>query len=111
MIPDEDRDAHGMIVSLVELAVEAGDGKSVASLEANLKADPSDVPSRYSLGIKLAVSGGFEDGLDHLLEVVMRDRSYREDGAVKAMVKIFEILGRDTEVATRWRKRLGAAMY
>lgn len=110
-ISEEDKADHARTIALVELAAEAGDVDSVAALEGRIAADPRDVAARYDLGVKLAVTGDFEGGLNQLLEVVFRDRQHREDGARKAMVRIFEILGHETELATRWRKKLGAAMY
>ena len=46
-----------------------------------------------------------------LLELVKRDRTYRDDGARKAMLGIFEVVGTRSELADSWRKKLAMELY
>jgi len=53
----------------------------------------------------------YEDALGHLLEVVRRDRAFREDGARKLMIDIFEKVGARSPVVDAWREKLARVLY
>jgi len=90
------------------------DGKArdaIPELQARLEADPGDLDARYDLAMALVSAGRLEDALAHLLTIVQKDRSFRDDGARKAMIDIFQTLGPDHPVAGQWRERLAMALY
>lgn len=49
--------------------------------------------------------------LDTLLELLSRDRTYRDDGARKAMLTVFDLLGDDHLLTKEYRKKLMSALY
>lgn len=53
----------------------------------------------------------FEAALDLYIQVMMRDRSFDEDGARKACVAIFAMLTEVHPVAKNWRRRFSMALY
>jgi putative thioredoxin len=79
--------------------------------ERALAADPTDSAARWALGVHAAADGAYETALEHFLAIVSRDRRYRDDGARKAMLAIFEILGPDDPITQGFRRRLAAALY
>lgn len=87
--------------SAVALAF-GGEDKARSSLEA----DPNDLEARYALACALAARGDFPQALEAFLSVVSRSRKFRDDGARKAMVTIFERLGSQHEVTRAFRRRL-----
>lgn len=64
------------------------DATTEAFLGARLEADPADHDARWALAGLLQYAGKEEEALDNLLEIVKRDRSYRDDGARKAILAI-----------------------
>jgi putative thioredoxin len=93
---------------LKRVAAEAGDENECRT---RLAADPADLDARYGLSQVLAASGQHEEALVELLEVVKKDRAYRDDGARKAMLEIFEIVGSRSPLAEQYRSELAKVLF
>lgn len=86
-------------------------GGDLDALRAAVDADASDLDSRWQLAHGLAALGQHEQALELLLQVVKADRSYRDDGARKAMLEIFDVVGPRSPIADAWRSRLAMVLY
>lgn len=95
-------------IDIAERAAAVGD---LAPLEAKVAADPADHQSRLDLALGLAAAGLKKEAMDHLLEIVRRDRSWSEDGARKELVKLFEAWGPKDEHTVAGRKRLSSLLF
>jgi putative thioredoxin len=82
-----------------------------AALEARIAADPKDAAAQYELGRVLAARGDYEPALEHLLATVKLDRTLDDDGARKAMLDIFALLGDADERTQRYRRMLGSVLF
>jgi len=89
----------------LQMAGAAG-AEDEAALGARLEADPDDHDARWALAGLFQAAGREEEALDALLEIVMRDRKYRDDGARKAILAILDGLGPDSDLARDVRGRL-----
>ena len=49
--------------------------------------------------------------LDHLIEIVRRDRKWNDDGARKQLVQLFEAWGPTDEATIAGRKRLSSILF
>jgi putative thioredoxin len=86
-------------------------GHTEADLRDKIATNPADVPSRYALASLLATEQRFIEALDEFLEVVRRDRKYEEDGARKAILAIFTILGDEQPLTRTYRQKLANVLF
>ena len=88
----------------------ANAGRSAEELEKVIAANPKDNEARYLLAAWRVLQGSHEAALDQLLEIVRRDRKFRDDAARKAVLAVFNILGGQGEIVSRYRKQLSMAL-
>ncbi len=87
------------------------DSSSEADLASRLEANPKDSDARYRLTAHLVARGDYEGALEHLLELMKKDRAYEDDAGRKGMLMIFAMLGGEGELVTRFRNRMLNALY
>ena len=80
------------------------------ALEKAIALNPQDLDARYQLAARRVLQGAYEPALEQLLEIVRRDRKFRDDAARKAVLAVFNILGAQGELVTRYRKQLSMAL-
>jgi len=88
----------------LEILQEAAGYGAPAELEAAAAA--GDLESRYRLAILAAAAGALEPALDHAMELLSTDRTFRDDIGRLTMLRIFNLLGKGSELATRYRRRM-----
>src|SRR5579872_750176 len=77
---DEDYRAAEAELSLKERAAAAGDAEQ---LNARIAANPADLEARFDLALVLDGKGARDAAIDQLLEIIRRDRKWKEDAARK----------------------------
>jgi putative thioredoxin len=95
----------------IELAEQAAALGDATDLQRRVEANPSDHQARFDLALALNARGRREEALDHLLEIVRRDRSWNEDGARKQLVQFFEAWGPTDETTVAGRRRLSSILF
>ena len=83
----------------------------LAGLEARLSTNPGDLEARYDLATALNALGRREEAADSLLEIIRRDRAWREDGARLQLLKFFEAWGFDDSATIAARRKLSAFLF
>ena len=95
----------------IELAEQATSLGPIAELEQKLAANPLDHQARFDLALALNAKGRRGEVLEHLLEIVRRDRKWNEDGARKQLVQLFEAWGPTDEATVEGRRRLSSILF
>lgn len=95
----------------LEFAELAAESPPAEELERAIENDPKDCESRYRLSALLIGQGEHEAALEQLLEILRIDRTFRDDGARKALLSAFELLGSDHPLVARYRARLSSLLY
>lgn len=83
----------------------------IETLQRALTANPKDSHARHQLAARLVLIGDFEAALEQLLELVRRDRAYGDDAGRKGMLQVFELLGGEGELVSRYRRLMFTAMH
>ncbi len=83
----------------------------VQGLEARLAANPADHEARYDLATALNALGRRNEAADALLEIIRRDRAWREDGARLQLLKFFEAWGFDDPATMAARRKLSTLLF
>jgi putative thioredoxin len=105
---------HAEIVavrSAIELAEQAQNAGPVGDLEAKVAADPKDHQARFDLALALNAGGKRAEAVDHLMEIVKRDRKWNDDGARKQLVQFFDAWGPTDEATVAGRKKLSSVLF
>jgi len=81
------------------------------ALEARLAADDADLEARYQLGAHMLAVGEWEPGFEHLLDVMIRDRKFADDGARERILEGIELLGVGHPLTSEYRRRLTNLLF
>jgi putative thioredoxin len=73
---------------------------------AALARDPGDLEARFALASAHAAALEWEPALTELLDLVKRNRKFRDDGARRAMLTIFDHLGAQHPLVSEYRRQL-----
>ncbi len=95
----------------LELAEQAASLKPVAELEQKVAANPLDHQARFDLALALNAQGRRNEALDHLIEIVKRDRKWNDDAARKQLVQLFDAWGPTDEATIAGRRRLSSILF
>jgi putative thioredoxin len=113
MVPDAKRNDATVAAAraALELAEQAKSVGPIAELERKVAADPLDHQARFDLAVALSAKGRRGEAVDHLIEIVRRDRKWKDDGARKQLVQFFEAWGPTDEATVAGRKRLSSILF
>jgi putative thioredoxin len=95
----------------LDLAKLADKSDNTAELEQRLAANPADHQTRFDLAVALAARGKKDEALDHLLDLVRRDRNWNEEAARKQLVQLFDAWGPKDENTLDGRRRLSSILF
>ena len=95
----------------LELAEQAKSLGPIADLEQKVAAAPTDYQARFDLAVALNGSGRRQEAVDHLIEIVKRNRQWNDDGARKQLVQFFEAWGPTDEATVDGRRRLSSILF
>jgi putative thioredoxin len=73
--------------------------------------DPADCDARYKLSARKTMEGDYEAAMEQLLEILRRDRTFSEDAGRRGLVALFDILGTEHPLVSRYRSLMSSALY
>ncbi|MGD8830434.1 MAG: tetratricopeptide repeat protein, partial [Pseudomonadales bacterium] len=76
-----------------------------------VQTDPEDLDARYQLAIVLAAARDYEGALTQAMSILQKDRAFRDDLGRTTMIRIFSLLGKGSELATAYRRRMFNFMH
>jgi putative thioredoxin len=92
----------------IDYARSGGDEKQ---LRARLEANPADHEARLALAKLHAAARRYAQAMDELLEIVRRDKAWRDGAARREMLNLFTLAGAERELVSEYRRKLATALY
>ncbi|MEO8203111.1 MAG: thioredoxin [Betaproteobacteria bacterium] len=86
-------------------------GPGEAELAKAVAANPADHESRLQLANLHAGKRNYRAALDELLEILRRDKEFKDGAARKQMVAIFNLATDEADLVSEYRKKLASALY
>jgi len=105
------RDEVQNLRTRLELGRAQAAGLSIPDLRIKLQADPDDLESRDQLASLYAAKQQYREALEEWLTIVKRDRRFKDDGARKRMLQIFELIDPRSPLAEEYREKLARVIY
>ncbi len=88
-----------------------GDAGALEALRAKVEGDPADLAARLALARELAAEESYELALQHLLEIVRRNRAFDDEVGRRSMLDLFNILGPRHALTEKYRSELARVLY
>ena len=108
LVADERKEADRLIA---RINLQGGAMQNEADLREKVQADPNNLAARFELAQALAGQEKYQEALSEFLAIVKKDRSFQDDGARKAMIQIFEVLGSDDPLTDKYRSELAKVLF
>jgi putative thioredoxin len=83
----------------------------IDSLARRIHIDANDLGARLELAEMLISTQDFGPAMHQLLEIIRRDRTFRNDVARLKMLAIFEMAAGDPDLVTEYRSRLATLLF
>ena len=89
----------------------ASEAPALEELTATVESDPRDCEARYQLCARRAAMADYAAAMAGLLEILRRDRTFRDDAARKGLLAIFEVLGSEDPLVKQYQSEMALVMY
>ncbi len=99
------------IKSQLELQAAADEAGGVESARATLAADPDNAALKIALADALAISNKHEEALEICLSIIEQDKMGAGVEAKATILKIFDVLGTQSALASTYRRKLATLLY
>ncbi len=107
----QNADAYRSAKAALDLARKAGAKPDIKGLAQAVAANPRDWDSRFKLAIALNAGGKRSEALDHLFEIVRKERAWNDDAARKQLVEFFDAWGPKNPLTLSGRQRLSSLLF
>ncbi|HPG88014.1 MAG TPA: thioredoxin [Hyphomicrobium sp.] len=99
------------IEAALDLAAKAEQAGDPTALMATLDANPNDHQTRFDMAVALAATDRRAEALEHLLEIMRRDRKWNDEGARKQLLQFFDAWGPKEPLVAEGRRRLSSILF
>lgn len=103
--------ALSSILAKLKLAEEIAQLGDPVLLQARIEGDPDDHEARYDLALIAQAMGDRDTAAGHLLEIIRRDRGFKDDGARQKLLEFFDAWGPTDPATKEARRRLSSVLF
>ncbi|MDH3640765.1 MAG: tetratricopeptide repeat protein [Gammaproteobacteria bacterium] len=95
----------------LEFAEEGAGMAEIGELMDKHQNDPEDLEVRYQLAVRGVLQREYEFALEHAMAILQADRDFRDDIGRTIMIRIFSLLAKGSDLASRYRRKMFAFMH
>ena len=97
--------------ALLEFAMVTRDAPSMAELESVVENNPDDLEARYQLAAWYVLDSRMEPALEAFMQLLQRDRGFRDDAGRKGLLAVFDLLENEGELVNSYRRKLFTLLH
>lgn len=97
--------------SRLQLDMAAQNAPDAETLLKQLADNPADHPSRLQLANRYSGEGKYEQALEQFMELLRRAPDFEDQAARKGMLMVFDLLGGQGELVSRYRRQMFTALH
>lgn len=98
------------LLAQIQLARQIKDSPSPAELEQKIQSDPSDLTSHLQLAATRVMENNYEAALELYLSIMKKDRKWQDEAGRKGLLNVFELLGGQGELVSRYRRQMSSLL-
>nr|MDJ0958217.1 tetratricopeptide repeat protein [Arenicellales bacterium] len=106
----KDKVQYRSLTARLEFGLNADPDLNPDDLVRSIEEDAGNLEARFQLANKLAQSQRLAEALDQLIEIIKRDKSFRDDAPRQTILKIFDLVGGKGDLVSRYRSLLAQAL-
>ena len=99
------------LISSIKIHKDKKNAGSPDDFTSKVLVDPSDHDARFNLANALLARDQKEEAADHLLEIVKKDRKWKDDKARKRVLEILNANSEDDEFTSKVRQKLSNILF
>jgi putative thioredoxin len=99
------------LLAQINIRKATSDAPDAQTLEQRILDDPDDLKARLQLANISIAGNDYETGMEHLLEIMKRDRGFEDDAGRKGLINCFEMLGGEGELVSAYRRKMSMLLH
>ena len=99
------------LAALLEFSLVTEAAPPVTELETAIDNNPDDLEARYQLGAWYVLNNRMEKALDAFMQLLQRDRGFRDDAGRKGLLAVFELLENQGDLVNSYRRKLFTLLH
>lgn len=97
--------------TLLDLALVRQSGQSLSELRSRVEREPENLQALWDFAVRLSAEGRYSEALENYFAILKRDRGFKNDGARKSILQIFDLIGPRSSLAETYREKLARVLF
>ncbi|WP_428242072.1 tetratricopeptide repeat protein [Gynuella sp.] len=104
-------DDYRRLKGLLDLAEKASETPEIKELQNKLDGDPDNQDLKYELALQYHSDGRIREALEHLYQILLKNKGFRDGAAKTSMIEIIQSLGKGDSLAVEYQRKLFTLLY
>jgi putative thioredoxin len=108
---DKNLPAARELLAQLKIAGQLKDAGDPAELQQRLEKNPDDLDALYKLSNIHIASANYEAAFEALLHIMRKDRSFNDEAGRKGLLNLFDMLGTDNPLVSKYRRKMFTLLH